>query len=322
MVDFSTDTQAAIDRTKSRTESGASNADAVGFAQDVGIALAGMRDELGDASLSGATGGTGDVLRADDDQRLPVASLPSQIGTDNLPVGTAAGQIPVLDASGRIQADLLGVAGGESVSLTNKPTTDQQQIFTAVGRHTYTFADYAATQGLFVIAVGAGGGASIDRNTFTNANDASRGYLGLKGEVVSGLIPKSALDAAVDANNQLSVLVGNTTPSPDWDRRTPFMLQPAEPSGIDNLILAEGGPAWRVILRPTETEVRGMYDGDARTGATIPGLDNPSNTLRFYILVRGFGGDDTIVTTRRIRLTATGWGAPGQQGVVAIWEIH
>ena len=300
MANFSTTTEANIQRANDIAAG-----DAVGWADATGAAIQAMRNELGDASLLGTVGGTGNVLTADDDGRLPADNLPAKIPTDNLPTGTDEGSIPLIGADGLIDAAILG-SGGLS-GLTTEPGDAN---FSSIGR---TNADTSSTvftpnnadtlQALFVIAVGGGG-------------DVEDNYIGQRGQMVSGLIPAFAL--TYSDGGTLSVATGRnasiSNPSYTTDSLgVVFDADSGTRAGIENYILAEGG-----ISRPTgglltPAQATAVYTTEALTGYDLSayGLTNPSRTATINL------SDGTTTD-----IVSTGFGAPNIDGIVLIWEIY
>lgn len=301
MANFSTTTEANIQRANDIAAG-----DAVGWADAVGGAIKGVRDELGDASLLSATSGTGKLIRADDDDKLPVANLPDQIPTDNLPTGTTAGSIPLIGANGQLPASLLG--GATLPGLTTRPTTTDINIITATGDTTLTIRDGDNLQALYVVAVGAGG--------YTNVvNSSSSYYFGFKGEVAAGLLPRFALEGVINNSDEITISVGAAaSTAPGNTEGEPFYILPAAPSGIKNLFLARGGHTAQLSNRPSLSDTTDTYTTERRTGATIPSVSSP-NFRNANISYSGAGG-------RTHTVQYTGWGAPLISGVCVVYEIY
>lgn len=310
MATFSTDTQAAIDRAKRRTEltAGATLRSAVGFAQDIGDALKGIRDETGTAALLDATTeGDGDVARADSNDLIPVANLPD-IPTDNLPTGDESGLIPVVGEGGLLPTHLYDAApGGAAAQLRTLPVSGRLATYTTAGDHTITLTDIAPVAdivGVYLVAVGAGGLLRIPA-TGTMA-------VGYRGEITNTYIPRFALEAFADDDDQIIVSVGAAAVLGD-NSDTAFSITPAEPSGIKNVCLARGGYSFRLGARPTEAE---LTAANILNGHTLKDLTNPTGRNITLHLSDGAGSTTTMAYS-----TGDTWGSVNTQGCVVLYWI-
>lgn len=292
MATFSKPTQDAIDRAKERTEVGATNADAVGWAQDVGDALDGMRRETGDAALLNATtDGDGKLVSADDDGKILPENLP-EIPTDRLPTGDSPGDIPVVGDDGVLPTALLDAAPtGTAGRLRTLPSGDKLMILTDTGTHRITLTDVAPLDdivGVYMVAVG--GGARGDPITPQGARQNISRYP-YPGETISSFIPMFALRTylrEIDGNaNSISVTVGSfgghdsTEGGLLTDVSFAFIegqagIVIAGRGGIDDVSLAKGGVASVLPEIPsgTQWDAAEIYEKDA-----LHGVESPATTL-------------------------------------------